>query len=215
VTQPPAEPKIYHITHVENLPSILAAGGLRSDADMLKQGGPAASIGMGSIKQRRLKLPVNCHQGDKVGEYVPFYFGPRSIMLYLIHMANHVELTYRGGQGSIVTLEADFTEVVRWAESNGRRWAFTLSNAGAAYTEFRKETRQLSEVNWDAVRATDFRSEDVKEGKQAEFLIREFFPWALVRRIGVQSQALHSQVIRAMAEATHRLPVEVRPNWYY
>lgn len=31
------------------------------------------------------------------------------------------------------------------------------------------------EVNWKAVAAPDFRDPDIKEGKPAEFLVREFF----------------------------------------
>ena len=92
---------------------------------------------MSSIKQRRLSLPVKCHPGNCVGDYVPFYFCPRSVMLYLIYRGNHPELTYRGGQGPIIHLEADLSAVVAWANENGRRWAFTLSNAGAVYTQFR------------------------------------------------------------------------------
>src|ERR1044071_7424947 len=101
MTAVPARPHIYHITHVDNLSSILAEGGLWSDAAMIARGGPEASIGMSNIKQRRLGLSVKCHRPDRVGEYVPFYFCPRSIMLYLIHCANHPELTYRGGQEPI------------------------------------------------------------------------------------------------------------------
>lgn len=97
MTDVPSHPHIYHITHVDNLPSILTSDGLWSDAAMIKRGGPAASIGMSSIKQRRLGLSVKCHPGDHVGDYVPFYFCPRSIMLYLIHCANHSELSYRDG----------------------------------------------------------------------------------------------------------------------
>lgn len=182
---------------------------------MLQRGGPSASIGMGSIKQRRLGLPVKCKPGDKVGEYVPFYFGPRSIMLYMIHAANHPELVYRGGQGPIVHLEADLNEAIAWADADGRRWAFTLSNAGSAYAEFRADPRQLDEVNWGAVAATDFRNPEIKEGKQAEFLMREFFPWTLIRRIGVHSSTVQSRALRAMAGTGHRPPVEVIPNWYY
>jgi hypothetical protein len=215
VTPPPARPKIYHITHIDNLPSILASGGLDSDATMIDRGGPKSSIGMGTIKQRRLGLPVKCFPQDNVGQYVPFYFGPRSIMLYLLHMANHADLAYRGGQGPIVHLEADFSEAVDWADRDGRRWAFTLSNAGAAYAEFRRDPEHLNEVNWDAVAARDFRDSSVKEGKQAEFLVRDFFPFAAVERIGVQSAAVHSRVVRALVESTHRPTVEVMPNWYY
>ena len=116
----PERPKIYHIVHVDNLASIVADGCLWSDSVMAqRQGGTV--IGMGSIKQRRLGLPVSCHQGTNVGAYVPFYFCPRSIMLFVIHCANHPELAYRGGQQPIVHLEADLHLVVQWAEENGRR----------------------------------------------------------------------------------------------
>ena len=211
----PAQPKLYHITHLDNLPAILATGGLQSDAAMIAQGGPAASIGMSSIKQRRLGLPVKCHPGDHVGDYVPFYFCPRSIMLYLIYCANHPELAYRGGQGAILHLEADLHEVVQWGEQQGRRWAYTLSNAGAYYTEFRDDLGQLDDVDWAAVAARDFRDAQVKEGKQAEFLLHEFFPWHLVQRIGVIDATVYGQVVRALQSAMHRPAVEVRREWYF
>jgi hypothetical protein len=216
MTKLPARPCIYHITHVDNLPSILAGGGLWSDTAIIARGGPAISIGMSTIKQRRLQLPVKCHAGDQVGEYVPFYFCPRSIMLFLIHCANHPELTYRGGQETIIHLEADLRETVAWADGEGRRWAFSLSNAGAYYAEFRNRLDQLGEVNWEAVAATDFRADRVKEGKQAEFLVREFFPWRLVRRIGIASASIQNRVLRELSgSGSHRPALEIRRDWYY
>jgi hypothetical protein len=210
----PAHPKIYHIVHVDNLASIVADGCLCSDAVMVqRQGGTV--IGMGSIKQRRLELPVSCHQGLRVGDCVPFYFCSRSIMLYVIHCANHPELAYRGGQQPIVHLECDLHRVVQWAAVNGRRWAFSLSNAGAFYTQFRAELAQLGEINWDAVSAADFRPADVKEAKQAEFLIQDSFPWHLVERIGVHSQAIAPRVSNAMQGAAHRPVIEIKRDWYY
>jgi hypothetical protein len=178
-----------------------------------RQGGTV--IGMGSIKQRRLGLPVSSHPGAHVGGFVPFYFCSRSIMLYVIHCANHPELAYRGGQQLIVHFEADLQQVVAWAEANGRRWAFSLSNAGAYYTQFRTGLDHLDEINWAAVAATDFRPADVKEGKQAEFLVEESFPWSLVERIGIHSQGIAPKVAAAMQGAAHRPRVEIRRDWYY
>ena len=212
---PPAHPKIYHITHVDNISSIIAEGGLSSDATMIARGGPARAIGMSTIKQRRLRLPVDCHPGDSVGDFVPFYFCPRSIMLFVIHRANHGELAYRGGQGPIVHLESDLQKVIEWADSNQRRWAFSLSNAGALYTPFRATWDELSDIDWNAVAATDFRSSAVKEGKQAEFLLHGDFPWSLVARVGVLSQATKTQLDRLLRGAAHRPPVEVLPSWYF
>lgn len=215
MSTPPTEPKIYHITHVDNLPSIIAEGRLVSDATVIARGGPTAAIGMSSIKQRRLSLSVPCHPGDHVGDYVPFYFCPRSIMLFVIHCANHPELAYTGGQRPIVHLEADLQQVVDWADASGRRWAFSLSNAGAYYTEFRASLNQLDEVDWDAVAAKDFRSAEVKEGKQAEFLVREDLPWELIERIGVSSAGVRTAVEAALNVCTHRPGIVIRPDWYY
>ncbi len=212
----PAQPKIYHITHVNNLASIVNHRKLLPDAAMLERDSPNVTIGMSAIKRRRVQeLNVLCHPGTKVGDYVPFYFCPRSVMLFLIHKANDPDLSYRGGQEPIVHLEADLHEVVEWAESKDRRWAFSLSNAGSYYVEIRDDLDQIDEINWAAVAETDFRSSDVKEGKQAEFLVHKSFPWKLVRRIGVYSAEIKARAETALEDATHRPPVEILGNWYY
>jgi ssDNA thymidine ADP-ribosyltransferase DarT-like protein len=182
---------------------------------MIARNAGVATIGMSSIKQRRLALPVQCHPGDFVGECVPFYFCPRSIMLYLIYRANHPDLTYRGGQDPIVHLELDLGAVAGWADANKRRWSFTLSNAGATYAEFRSRLDQLGDLNWTAIRSTDFASAEVKEGKQAEFLVKDFVPWELVARIGVYSSEIAARVGAAISAAPQQPRVDVLPRWYY
>jgi hypothetical protein len=215
VTAPPASPKIFHITHVDNLPSIVAAGKLRSDASMITRGGPQAAIGMSTIKKRRLSLPVTCHTNDHVGDYVPFYFCPRSIMLFVIHCANHPDLTYRGGQAPIVHLQADLHQVIAWAEQRDRRWAFSLENASAGYASFRATTSELDQIDWSAVASTDFKARAVKEAKQAEFLVHRSFPWKLVEEVGVISSSVRAKTEEAIAGSVHQPPITVRPRWYY
>ena len=97
-------------------------------------------------------------------------------MLYVIHCANHPDLAYRGGQGPIVHLEADLHSVVAWAEGNGRRWAFSLSNAGANYAEFRRDVGQLDQIDWESVAANDFRPPEVKEGEAGRVSRAPLFP---------------------------------------
>jgi len=209
----PPEPKIYHICHVDRLPSIVADGCLWCDAEIAQRCPAGTSIGMSAIKDRRLRLSLTSHPGLHVGDCVPFYFCPRSVMLYLIAQGNHPELTYRGGQEPIIHLEADLHATVVWANQNGRRWAFTLSNAGAYYFEDRADLAQLSEIDWNAVHARDWQQ--CKEGKQAEFLVERSFPWHLVERIGVRSQTAYSQTINALPAGRHRPRVEIKPDWYY
>jgi hypothetical protein len=216
----PAQPKIYHIVHADNLASIVGAGGLLPDSMMVQRQGGAV-IGMGSIKQRRLALPVQCHAGTFVGDYVPFYLCPRSIMLYVIGRANHPELEYKGGQQPIVHLEADLHQVVQWAEKNRRNWAVALSNAGAVYTQFRTGIDKLGEVNWDLVAAKDFRAPGVKEAKQSEFLLHQEFPWQLVERIGYLDNQFSppsgvlAKITDALKGASHKPVVEKCNHWYY
>jgi hypothetical protein len=210
----PAQPKIYHIVHVDRLPSIISDGCLWCDAEIIKRSPPGTTIGMNGIKQRRLsELTLTSHPGLRVGDCVPFYFCPRSIMLYLIYQGNHPELYYKGGQGSIVHLEADLHSSVTWAGLNNKRWAFTLSNAGSRFFEERCDLAQLNEIDWAAVQATNWQQ--CKEGKQAEFLLEHSFPWHLVERIGVHSRAICQQVANALPVGDHCPRIEIKTDWYY
>jgi hypothetical protein len=212
----PSAPKIYHITHLENLPKIVQAGEICSDTRRAALGLACRVVGMSHIKQRRQKtLAVRCHPGTTVGEYVPFYFCPRSIMLYILHMGNHPDLNYREGQRPIVHLQADLMTTIHWAEANRVRWAFSDRNAGGYLAHFYKSADDLDKINWRAVRATDFRDMVVKEGKQAEFLVYESFPWNLVDKIGVLNTAVAQEVRRALSGAAHCPAVSVESAWYY
>ena len=210
---PPDKPKIYHIVHVDRLASIVADGALWSDAEVQHRAPPGTIIGMSDIKRRRTTKALDSHPDLCVGDCVPFYFCPRSVMLYVITMANHSELDYRGGQGPIVHLEADLHEAVAWADRHGRRWAFTSTNAAASYAEDYSDLEQLDEIDWNAVEARDWRQ--CRGRKQAEFLIERSFPWLLVRRIGVRSASIHGQATAAMRAADHLPDVELRREWYY
>lgn len=210
----PAQPKLYHIVHVDRLASIVADGCLWCDAEIDRRAPPGTTIGTSAIKQRRLaELTLSSHPDLHVGDCVPFYFCPRSVMLYLIHRANDEDLAYHGGQGPIIHLEADLYAVVAWANEQRRRWAFTLSNAGSRFFEDRCDIAQLNEIDWDAVQATKWQQ--CKEGKQAEFLLEHSFPWQLVERIGVYSRAIYQQVAHALPANGHRPAVEMLAGWYY
>lgn len=209
-------PKIYHITHINNLAQILSAGVIWSDARCLELGLTCEVVGMSEIKRRRLgDLPVKCYPHTMVGEYVPFYLCPRSVMLYILYMNNHPDLTYRGGQRPLLHFEADLRQTVAWAHSVNRLWAFTSENAGTRYADFYCHLSDLGRINWQAVAATDFRDVVIKEGKQAEFLVHESFPWHLVERIGVLDQQVAQAVYDIVQHASHQMVVEVKRDWYY
>ena len=132
----PDQTLIYHITDVENLPGILAGGGLRSDVAMAEHN--PSVIGYAHIKHRRMtKIQVACCGGRFVGEFVPFYFCPRSPMLYTVSAGK----TGRppGCQRSIVHL----VSTVDAAISQSRPWAISDGNAGAFHAAFSSELAAL------------------------------------------------------------------------
>ena len=211
----PKNPKIAHIVHVDRLSSIVKEGCLWCDAEAAKRSLPGTTIGIGEIKQRRMTRRLASHPTLKVGECVPFYFSPRSVMLFLIARANHPALAYRGGQGPIVHLVADLRQTVRWADGARLRWAFTPSNAGSSYFEDRCTLDDLGDIDWEAVRARDWRDPAVRERKQAEFLVENHFDWRMVSQIGVMTGTTRRNVEEALEDSEHQPRIEVKRNWYY
>ena len=171
------------------------------------------TVGINNIKQRRRQLTLSSHSSLHVGDCVPFYFCPRSVMLYVISMANHPELSYRDGQGPIIHLEADLRQSVDWADANECRWAFTSSNAASSYFEDFSELDDLDKLDWDAIQANQWSGR--QETKQAEFLVGHSFPWNLISRIGVRSHEVRYRVLEAIQASDHRPPVEIKRGWYY
>ena len=217
--QVPNHPKIYHIVHVNRLPSIVRDGYLWCDAEVGQRSMGGTTIGMNNIKKRRLEWHLWSYPDFYVGDCVPFYFCPRSVMLFVIYQRNHEELTYRGGQELIVHLEADLRQTVEWANSNNLRWAFTDSNAASGCATDWCDLAQLNQIDWNAVRANQWGGSGVdpsiKDHKQAEFLVEQRFPWELVSHIGVYSQQVYGQVMAALRAAGDQTLVTVKREWYY
>jgi len=182
---------------------------------MRKRSQSGVVIGMSRIKNRRLALPLISHPGLCVGECVPFYFCPRSIMLYMMHMGNSPDITYRGGQEPIVHLVSDVHKTVQWANQNNQRWAFTTSNAGAYYFDDFNDLDKLGDIDWNAVQTNQWSDRTVKEKKQAEFLVEHRFPWGLINEIGVYSHVQQERVNNIVGLQTKNIQIKIRREWYY
>jgi len=206
--------KIYHIIHISRLPEILAEKYLISDAEVQKRDNVGVTIGMTEIKRRRLEeLSLSSHPGLYVGKCVPFYFCPRSVMLYMFHMRNHPDIEYQGGQEPILHLFADLLHTIEWAEQRGLRWAFTNSNAGSYYFDDFADIKDLNKLDWGAIKAIQWSGRQDK--KQAEFLIEEQFPWELVEGIGVHSHEWVEKINTMLRGERHKPPIRPKPEWYY
>ena len=202
----PEQVLIYHITDVANLPGMIAEGGLNSDAVMAKRN--PEIIGHNHIKRRRLnEIPVPCCKWRWVGEFVPFYFCPRSPMLFAINKGN----TGRpeGCQKSIVHLVSTMSAGI----ATGNAWAVSSGNAGARHTTYSAKLDALDSLDWTAIRATQWQS--VQHQKAAEFLVADFFPWIAIQEIGCENSVTADKVRKLLADATHQPAVAIKTNWYY
>jgi hypothetical protein len=216
MTAIPDKITIYHIAHIDRLESIVSKGSLFCDAIIQKNALPGTIIGMEKIKSRRLNSPLKSQPGLNVGDCIPFYFCPRSVMLYMLFKSNHEDLRYRGGQEHVVHLFADVYRTIEYANENNLRWAFTTSNAGAKIFKDYNLPQDFDKIDWNAIVETDWGSNpDCKEHKQAEFLLEKSFPWSLVEGIGVYSAECHRQVSNIINGVEHKPDIKVKRNWYY
>lgn len=209
----PAQPRIYHIIHVDRLDAILKDGFIYSDSNVTGTRKPGTMIGFAHTKHRRAEKPLGA--GLKVGECVPFYYCPRSVMLYVISQRNHPQLAYRGGQDPIIHLEFDPLKVADWAESVGLRYYVTDVSAATDYFTAYGNIDALNCLDWDAIGATHWT--DVTDRKQAEFLVEGRVPISLVGRIGVKNRPVATMVgqllkLRGLLESVE---IAVVPQWYY
>lgn len=206
VTLQPADPAIFHITHARNLPGIIKYGGLWSDAQRLARAIPNTNIGHLHIKERRLKRAVSNGGGGNLGDYVPFNFCPRSVMLFAVHKGHQ---DYGGGQADIVHLVSSVSSAV----ATKRAFAFTDRHADLSHALYFDDLKDLGEVPWHVMDQKYWSA--VKEERQAEFLVRDFFEWSAVETIGVLNEEVARTVRVLIAGAPHVPAVTIHPDWYY
>jgi hypothetical protein len=200
------------MTHVDNLAGIAAGGGLVATAVLQAQGAAYASIAYNSIQQQRAAKPVPCGPGGSLHDYVPFYFAPRSPMLYTINKGN---VPCQGGQENIVHLVTTAQHVA----ARGIGFAFTDGHGIMAYTEFFDDLADLGEIDWTLMGSKYWHDTDAdgdrKRRRQAEFLVHHQLPWADISHIVVRSNARIQQVAQIIAGCVHKPQVVVKTAWYY
>lgn len=202
----PLDAKIFHITDVENLEGIIESG-LLADSVMVERGDHTV-IGYGHIKRRRLEeIQIDCCDSRYVGEFVPFYFCPRSPMLYTINLGNTGRP--RGCQSDIVHL----VSTVGTGVPTDRDWAFSDGNAGALHSSFYSDVDRLAELDWTAINARYWM--DKSHQKQAEFLVADHFPWSRIQFIGCHNTRTAQRVEEILRNTPHQPEVRVKNDWYY
>ena len=204
---------LYHITHLDNLRGILRGGCLSCYRQMNDGGLHPVNIAYPGIQDRRAMTFVPCGSGGVLHDYVPFYFAPRSPMLYALHR-NQVE-GYSGGQTPILHL---VTSVARLVET-GHRFVFTDGHATMRFSRFFTDVADLDQIDWLLMQEPYWNDTpedpDRKRRRQAEFLVYNRVSWPALIGIGVIAPHIEARVNAILAEHGITLPVRVRYQWYY
>ncbi len=209
----PIPTRLYHITDVSNLASILSNGGLGCTKWMQSTATAFKCAAHESIQNRRSKRLVTCGPCGTLHDYVPFYFGPRSPMLYSIKQGNVVG--YTTGQNTIIYL----VTTAQVIDQAGKRWVFTDGHGIMNVTEFYDDLGMLGTIDWNVMSAKYWNETeedpDRPRRRQAEFLIHDFCDWELIKGIGVNTLRMKKIVEDLIATAAHRPVVKVKSEWYY
>lgn len=208
----PLPTPIYHFTNISNLASIINRGLLSNN--LLKQSGISyTDVAYQTVQKRRATKSVPCGSGGVLHDYAPFYFAPRSPMLYTINQGNVTN--YPQGQKPLIYISSTAQAV----EAAGLSFVFTDGHGIMAFTEFFDNLADLEKIDW-AVMASRYWADTPEDGdrcrrRQAEFLIHGYFPWTLTSEIYVMNAKIQAQVQQILQNSLHQPQVTVRPEWYY
>ncbi len=206
---------IYRIIHISNLEIYLKNKGLHAPnynpGNELKY----KPIHSPAIQQKRKKTAIKCGPKGVMHDYVPFYFGTRTPMLYLIHKGK-VE-SYSEGQEQIIYLVSN----VQLIEKKGLQFVFSDGHGISRVTEWYDQLSDLNKIDWKMVQERYWKETDEdpdrKRRKQAEFLVYKFCPWDLILEIGVINEKVKKTVtdILNLYSKCHHPIVNIHPEWYY
>ncbi|MCL5961180.1 MAG: DUF4433 domain-containing protein [Chloroflexi bacterium] len=201
------------MTQIDNLRSIIGLNGLLCDGNLTNRGLTFTDIAHAHIKARRSQKAVPIGAGGTLCDYVPFYFAPRSPMLFAIH--KDAVVGYNRGQEGILHLVTSVEDVVR----GGLPFVFTDGHAAMAISQFFADLSSLDRVDWPLMDATywndTYQDGDRKRRRSAEFLVHQFVPWSLFSEIGVMNSRMALQVGTILASSLHRPAAVVRRGWCY
>lgn len=202
--------RIYRLTHYKNLPFIFR-NGLHCPNSTFKDP-DFVNIGFQRLINSRGLTPVKVVPGGVLNDYVPFYFTPRSPMLFMIYKGRVED--YKGTQEELVYLVSN-VEVIKEA---GIAFVFTDRHAKLGYAEHYNDYDRLSELDWDIIQSDDWGHQygvTKKEKKQAEFLVYQSLPVNLVQGIVCHNEQICQLTREMIKEAGINLQVVCRPNLYY
>ncbi len=201
---------IFRITHVANVPWILANGVCSRSSSRFDPS--FRPIGSPDLIEKRAQRRILVGSGGTLADYVPFYFTPWSPMLLNIKTGKGVAAV---PMPEIVFLVSSVPTLAQ------RRLSFVISDRHAYLETARLATdvEGLGLIDWPLLQARDFRKDRDDPGRferyQAETLVHSVLPIDALVGIACHGQAqkheLDGQLKRCGVDCT----LAVRPEWYF
>lgn len=199
---------LYHLTHINNLQSILHQGSLWSHALVRKHAISYKDVANQDVQTRRERTKIPIGVAGSLHEYVPFYFAPRSPMLYVLCMQQIP-------QNDIVYFMTNKEMIQQHCSS----FVFTDAHAIRRLTNFYTQLSDLNKIDWELMKASQWADTDDdpnrKARRQAEFLVYNEVPLSACLGFAVYSNSAKRKVEEMLQEADISLPVAVRKSFYF
>lgn len=211
----PRPTPIFRFIHVDNLQIYLERGGLHAPRHTPNDGRQYKTVHSESIQRERRITRIQCGPQGVIHDYVPFYLGPRSPMLYRLHTG--WETDYDEGQEPLIYLVSTAQAI----DKAGTGFVFSDGHGIAAFTQWFDGLDDLDNVDWDVVYAQWWKDDaddpDRQRRKQAEFLVHQFCDWSLIEKVAVVNRRMQTKVRKIMGRFPAELhrDVLIEPDWYY
>lgn len=219
----PGRTPVFHIIPIEKLRSVIEHG-LLCDAEARDRFGDqvatdAAHAGLKAARREKAVVgpdgaPVA--QGGTMDSYVPFYFGPRSPMLFAIKCGQTEYGRHGRGQRGMVHLALRLESL---AQDHPDGWCFVDAHLTRAWARFGDTLEELDDwVDFGAMTAKFWNQPDeLRAARQAEFLIHRVVPWEYVELIVVIDDEVEQEVAAVLEQSgvQHIPEVRVRAPGHY
>lgn len=197
------------MTHIQNVPHILKHGITHMMSPSKNQNYIAIGDG-GLIGARNGFLLRN---GRTLGEYTPFYFGPRMPMLYVVQ--NGFNMVTPVTPGNIVYCIVSVEKI----RKTNLEFVFTNGHAIDSFTDFfgPEDLKRIDQIlDWAAIKSRYWKKEndlDLKRRKEAEFLVKGDIPVNAIGGFAVYNQTAATQLTNL--PGYNGQSVIVNPNYYF
>jgi len=202
----------YRIAHIDNLPLILRDGLVSKK--QINYNDQYINIGNPSIIDVRSTTEVKLPDYHTIGDYVPFYFTPKSIMLLNIQTGYQSPLVIKRHPSEIIVLRCRIKKLIELP-----KWFFTNGQANTFITEHYNDIKFLDQIDWITIQNCDFKKtladNDKPRRYQAEFLVQNHVPIEYIDSIYTYDEVAKNRVCKALEEYKKELIVGVQKLYYF